>query len=93
MTPGELAAHERVRPPSMTRTVASLVDTGLCSRTPDPTDGRQVIVGLTDRAVDLLRADRARRRAWLATRLADLSPQERAALAAAAPILDRLAGS
>lgn len=93
MTPGALAAHERVRPPSMTRTVASLVDAGMCQRSADPSDGRQVIVELTAAARDLLRADRARRRAWLADRLADLTPDERAALATAAPLLDRLAGS
>jgi DNA-binding MarR family transcriptional regulator len=93
MTPGELAAHERVRPPSMTRTVASLVGAGMCSRAPDPDDGRQVIVDLTPEGRDLLRADRARRRAWLGSRLAELTPQERATLTDAAPLLDRLAGS
>lgn len=93
MTPGELATHERVRPPSMTRTVAALVEAGLCSRTPDPDDGRQLIVDLTADGTALLRADRARRRAWLSSQLAALTPEQRATLAAAAPLLDRLAGS
>lgn len=91
MTPGELAQHERVRPPSMTRTVASLSDAGLVSRTPDPDDGRQVIVDVTPRARELVSADRARRRAWLAARLAELDPAERAVLAEASSILARVA--
>ena len=47
MSPGELAAHERVQPPSMTRVVVALEGMGLVTRTPHPTDGRQVIIGLT----------------------------------------------
>ena len=50
MSPGELAAHERVQPPSMTRVVVALEGMGLVTRTPHPTDGRQVIIGLTDTA-------------------------------------------
>ena len=45
---GELAAHENVKPPSMTRTVAALEDAGLVTRRPSDTDGRQVVVELTD---------------------------------------------
>ena len=47
-TIGALAAHERVRPPSMTRTVNCLVDEGYAERRADATDGRQVLVALTD---------------------------------------------
>src|SRR5947208_14179349 len=64
MSPGELAAHERVQPPSMTRVVVALEGMGLVSRTPHPTDGRQVVIALTDAAETLL-ADEARaREAW-----------------------------
>ena len=93
MTVGDLASHERVRPPSMTRTVSSLLDAGLVSRTPSPTDARAQIVDVTDRARTLLGADRARRAAWLADRLADLDDDERQALAGALPVLERLATS
>ncbi len=48
---GELAAHENVKPPSMTRTVACLEDIGLVTRRASPTDGRQVVVDLTERPV------------------------------------------
>src|SRR4051812_17089241 len=42
MTPGELAAHEKVQPPSMTRVIAHLEARGLVTRVPHATDGRQV---------------------------------------------------
>lgn len=90
LTLRELAAHERVQPPSMTRTVAALEASGLVTRTPDPADGRQVLVGLTTRARELIRADRRRRDAWLATRLRLLSPAELGALRAAVPVLEKL---
>lgn len=90
-TVGELAKLERVQPPSMTRTVNCLVDGGYASRRPHETDGRQVLVALTDKGRDTLRADRARRDAWLSKRLTELTPDERATLRAAAPIIQRLA--
>ncbi len=93
MTPSDLAAHEKVQPPSMTRTVNGLAERGLVQRTPDPNDGRQVVVSLTDAGAELLATDRAQREQWLAQRLADLSADERGTLARAAVILDRLAGS
>lgn len=51
MTPGALAAKERVQPPSMTRVIASLTDLDLVERNPHPTDGRQIIVSLSPGAV------------------------------------------
>ena len=47
-TIGALAPHERVQPPSMTRTVNCLVEDGYAVRRPHETDGRQVLVDLTD---------------------------------------------
>jgi DNA-binding MarR family transcriptional regulator len=90
-TPSELAAQERVQPPSMTRVIAALEERGLVTRVPHPTDRRQVLVAATERANAMLLEDRRRREAWLVAHLATLSPDERAVLAAAAPILDRLA--
>src|SRR5690348_10887655 len=77
MTPRELAAHEKVQPPSMTRTVALLEDRGLVSRADHPTDGRQVLVGLTSEGLVVVKETRKRRDAWLAKRLAELTPDER----------------
>ena len=87
---GELAAQERVQPPSMTRTVNCLEDGGYVVRRRHETDGRQVVVVLSDLGRETLLADRARRDAWLARKLTDLTAEERAVLRRAAPILDRL---
>jgi DNA-binding MarR family transcriptional regulator len=93
MTPGELAEHEKVQPPSMTRVIAALADWDLVTRSPDPTDRRQVILSVTSSGRELVQQVRRRREAWLARRLAELTPQERAALLAAAPILEKLSQS
>ena len=91
MSPGELAAHERVQPPSMTRVVVALEGMGLVSRAPHPTDGRQVVLSLTPAAETLL-ADEARaREAWLSGQLQQLTPTERDVLREAAVLMDKLA--
>jgi DNA-binding MarR family transcriptional regulator len=91
MTVGELAAAEKVQPPSMTRTVNCLEESGDVHKRPHATDGRQVVVELSEQGRDRVLADRARRDAWLTQRLRELTPDERAVLRQAAPILDRLA--
>ena len=90
-TIGALAAHERVQPPSMTRTVNCLVEDGYAVRRPCDSDGRQVLVDLTDQGREILLADRRRRDAWLAQRLRELTPEERALLRQAAPLIQKLA--
>jgi DNA-binding MarR family transcriptional regulator len=92
MSPGELAAQERVQPPSMTRVVVALEGMGLVTRTPHPTDGRQVIIGLTPAAEDLLTEEARAREAWLSGRLHELTAEERAVLREAAGIMEKLAG-
>jgi DNA-binding MarR family transcriptional regulator len=92
-TPGALADFERVKPPSMTRTLAALVDLGLVTRAGHPDDGRQVLVRLTASGRHTVEATRAQRNTWLARRLAALDPAERATLAAAADLLRRAAES
>jgi DNA-binding MarR family transcriptional regulator len=91
LTPGELAAHEKVQPPSMTRLVAALETAGVATRTPHPTDRRQVLVAASPAGVALLAEDRRRRDAWLAQQLQGLPDDELAVLARAAVVLDRLA--
>lgn len=92
MSPGELAAHERVQPPSMTRVVVALENMGLVTRTPHPTDGRQVVIGLTPAADELLTEEARAREAWLSSRLQELTPEERVVLREAAAIMEKLAG-
>ena len=90
---GELASRERVQPPSMTRTVNCLEADDYVARRRHETDGRQVVVVLTDKGRTTLLADRRRRDEWLARRLRDLTPAERAVLRQAAPILESLANA
>jgi len=93
LSPGELAAHEKVQPPSMTRVIAALEDRGMVSRAPHPTDRRQARVSLSPAGQGLLREDRRRRDAWLSRQLHGLPEDELALLRAAAPVLERLARS
>jgi DNA-binding MarR family transcriptional regulator len=90
-SPGELAALERVQPPSMTKILAKLEEKGLIERTPHSTDRRQVVVAVTDPGRALLAQERQERDAWLSTRLVMIAPAERALLAQVAPLLDKLA--
>ncbi|MCU1616840.1 MAG: transcriptional regulator, MarR family [Frankiales bacterium] len=91
MSPGELAAQERVQPPSMTRVVVALEGMGLVTRTPHPTDGRQVVIDLTPAAEALLGDEARAREAWLTGQLQQLSREERETLRDAAVIMDKLA--
>jgi DNA-binding MarR family transcriptional regulator len=88
---GELACAEMVKPPTMTKMVKALEAGGYLVRRPHDTDGRQVVVTLSEEGHATLHADLARRDAWLAQRLEQLPPADRAVLRAAAPILERLA--
>jgi DNA-binding MarR family transcriptional regulator len=92
MSPGELAGHERVQPPSMTRVVVALEGMGLLTRSPHPTDGRQVVIDLTPEAVELLGAEAQAREAWLTGQLEGLTEEERTVLREASTIMEKLAG-
>jgi DNA-binding MarR family transcriptional regulator len=93
MTPGELADHEKVQPPSMTRVIAALEERGLVMRGPHATDRRQVELTATEPGRTVVQQSRKLREAWLAKRLRELTPQDRATLRAAAPILEKLSQS
>ena len=93
MTPSELAASERVRPPSMTRVIAALEEEGLVSRRDHPTDGRQSIIEISPRGTQLLADEASAKERWLDKRLAELTEEERAILARASEIIDRMAGA
>jgi DNA-binding MarR family transcriptional regulator len=93
MTPGELADHEKVQPPSMTRVIAVLEERNLVQRAAHPTDRRQVLLTVTDEGRALVHRMRRRKDAWLARRLQELTADERATLRAAAPILEKLSQS
>ncbi|MCU1440904.1 MAG: MarR family transcriptional regulator [Rhodoglobus sp.] len=92
-TLGSLSERERVTPPSMNRTVNALVEAGLALRSSTPEDGRKVLIEATDAGAEIARETKRRRVAWFARQVNELTPQERAALEAAAPIMQKLADS
>ena len=91
VTLGQLAAAEQVRPPTITKLVATLEADGLVVREPDAADRRIVRVRATARGARLLQEGRARRVASLADSLRGLSAKDRAALERAVPLLERVA--
>jgi DNA-binding MarR family transcriptional regulator len=92
-TIGELAAAEQVRPPTISRLVRDLERDGLVERAGDPDDARVQRVRASAAGRALLAAGRARRVERLAASVAELTAEERAALAAALPLLERLAAA
>lgn len=90
LTLSELSSVERVKPPTMTRIVASLEELGLVTRCVDPTDRRVARIGLSARGRRLLDRNRHRKDAYLAAGLAALGAADRAALAAAVDALEHL---
>ena len=90
VTVGDLAAAERVSTAAMSKRISRLERDGLVARTPRETDRRCVGLSLTDDGRRVLRRVRSRRTAWLASRLGALSPEELAAVGAAAEPLARL---
>lgn len=89
-TPGAIADREGVQPPSMTRTLASLEKDALVARSAHPTDGRQVVIELSDAGVQLIKETRRRRNHWMAQHLRGLTAEERATLSDAVAILRRV---
>ena len=91
MSPTALAEDQRVQGPPMSRIVGALVEAGLARRDEHPTDGRQVVVSVTEAGMVEVTETRRRRNVWLEARLAELTPADRETLARAAQLLDRIA--
>lgn len=88
LTPSELASLERVRRPTVTRTLGCLEREGLIERTPDPTDGRSSLIGVNAAGRERLRRLRGRKNAYLAKRMRELAADDVATLERAAQILE-----
>jgi DNA-binding MarR family transcriptional regulator len=89
-SPGVLAEHEHVSPPSINRTLNGLEERGLVRRSPAADDARKVTVSLTDAGRALIVETRRLRTAWFSRRIADLGAEDRALLQAAMPVLQKL---
>jgi len=93
-TAAELARAEQISPQSMGATLGALQQRRLIERAPDPEDGRRMILSVTEPGLEVLRDRRSRRTKNLARALATaFTPRELEQLAAAAPLLERLANS
>jgi DNA-binding MarR family transcriptional regulator len=90
LTPSELAEVERVKRPTVTRTLGSLEREGLVERTADPADGRSTLVSVNAAGRERLRRLRGRKNAYLARRMRGLSAEEVETLERAAEILERM---
>jgi DNA-binding MarR family transcriptional regulator len=88
---GELATAERVRPQSMSQTLAELEVDNLIYRNPDANDGRRTRITLTDEGRTALEADRAVREGWLAREIEVFTLEEQETLYDAVLLLRRLA--
>ncbi len=91
-TPGVLATRERISPQSMGTILVSLEALGLVSRTPDPTDGRRLVISLTEAGLQVIHGARRQKEERLAQALANnFTNEEQQVLMAALPLLERLA--
>ena len=91
-TPGVLATRERISPQSMGAILISLEALGLVSRTPDPTDGRRLVISLTEAGLQVIHGARRQKEERLAQALANnFTNEEQQVLMAALPLLERLA--
>jgi len=91
-TASALARLEQISPQSMGATLAGLEARGLVARSPDPGDGRRIVLSVTGAGQQVLRDKRSARTEQLAQALsAGFTAAELAQLKAAAPLLERLA--
>ena len=87
---GDLAAAERVTPPMATKLANALEEKGLVERLPCADDKRVVRLQLAPEGTALVERARQRRDAWLAELFAELTTEERVALAAAVDVIERI---
>ncbi|MHA3024771.1 MarR family transcriptional regulator [Mycobacterium sp. BMJ-28] len=90
-TSAELARQEQISPQSMGVTIGELEGRGFLSRQPDPTDGRRILLSITASGKRAVNRRRDARVEQLTAGLTGFSAAELAQLAAAAPLIERLA--
>jgi DNA-binding MarR family transcriptional regulator len=86
----DLARHELVSAPSITRLVSELESQGLVARTVDPDDGRAFLIEVTDAGTAAMQRTRSSRAALMGELLDQLGPDAES-VKAALPGLERMA--
>lgn len=89
-TTADLARAEAVKPQSMGATIAALEELGMVERKPHPTDGRQMLVGLTERGAAIRKDVRVAKQALIANAIAKLDPSDQQQLPALTELIKRL---
>jgi DNA-binding MarR family transcriptional regulator len=90
-TTAALARAEGMKPQSMGTTISSLEEMGMVKRRPHATDGRQMLIELTPKGVQLRKTTREAKQMWLSQAIAELDADERETLFKAADIIRKLA--
>jgi DNA-binding MarR family transcriptional regulator len=88
LSPSEVAKVERIKRPTATRILRHLEEAGLVERVKDPEDGRGSILSVTADGRSHLKRLRARKTAYLASRLDKLNAEDRRTLERAAELLE-----
>ncbi|MEU1946916.1 MarR family transcriptional regulator [Streptomyces sp. NPDC020125] len=90
-TTADLAHRRGVTHQSAAKSVKELLGAGLVRTEPHPTDGRKLLLDITDTGRARLRQERAQRATWLDAAISDaLSPYEQRRLRDCVPLLTRL---
>jgi len=87
---GQLAAAERVKPPTMSRIVAGLKQSGLAKVQNDDRDARKITISVTAKGERLLQGARKRRIQVLAENLKKLSEADLKTLSKASDLIERM---
>ncbi|WP_158905925.1 MarR family winged helix-turn-helix transcriptional regulator [Burkholderia sp. L27(2015)] len=90
-TTAALARAEGMKPQSMGATITSLEEMGIVKRTQHATDGRQMLIELTPKGVQLRKKSREAKQMWLSQVIAELDEDERDTLFKATGIIKQLA--
>jgi DNA-binding MarR family transcriptional regulator len=90
---GDLAAAERIAPSTLTRLVNVLEERGYLLRQPAPDDARAYLVTVTESGTEVLERIRDEATSLLTDMIRALPADQLAALEAALPALEQLAGS
>jgi DNA-binding MarR family transcriptional regulator len=87
-----LARSENMRSQSMRAIIGPLEEAGFVVGAPDPNDGRQTLLSITEKGRATIVENRRSRDDWLAERIgAAFTAEDRKVLAHAAALLDRIA--
>ncbi len=90
-TTADLAHRRGVTHQSAAKSVKELLGAGLVRTEPHPSDGRKLLLDITDTGRARLRQERAQRATWLDAAISDvLSPDEQRRLRDCVPLLTRL---